>query len=748
MHGYDSPDEVIGQHFSLTQVNVDLEDAQENVERLLNGESIPMGEFTRRRKDGSIGYHTFSASPIIHGGQVAGLEGFIIDITERKQIEKALQDSYEKYRSMVETANIGIMIIQDGRRVFYNSKVYEVSGYTDEEYRDTEFLSLIHPEDRSHAVDRIRQRLTGAAMDGPDVTEMRFLPKSGDIKWIETNSAVIQWKGRPAVQIFIADITERKRAEEALRKSEAKYRSLTNDVLDSSAIGIFILDSDFGVVWVNRALESYFGVRREEIVGRDKRQLIRERIKHIFEDPDRFAGKVFATYDDNTYLENFECHVLPDGERHERWLEHRSQPIRSGLYAGGRIELYTDITERKRAEEDVKQRNRELTILNATAVVVSQSLDLDEILNAGLDKVMELVYSDVGGIYLFNRAQGKSNLVVHRGVSRKFVREVESISVSEKTLAAMTAEGKLRRFVLSIEAVFRDRVELKRILSAMQEEGLSLTSGVPVLLQAKEEILGLMIVARRVPQSYSEAELQLLTAIGQQLALAIENARLYEQTRQAAETKAVLLREVNHRVKNNLTAILGLLYTARNRTKTKDPATCQSAMNDLIDRVRGLDAVHSMLSSSEWSPLPLSNLATRVIRASLQTLSRGKRVSVNVSPSPIYVTPNAAHHLALVINELAINTVKHALRERNRVQITFRIALDDGAATRAVRCEFRDDGPGYPEDVLRLERHNTGFDVIQSLVRDSLEGELSLRNDHGAVTTFQFQVGVMYDSKP
>ncbi|MGD9098987.1 MAG: GAF domain-containing protein, partial [Anaerolineae bacterium] len=168
-----------------------------------------------------------------------------------------------------------------------------------------------------------------------------------------------------------------KQAEGALQESEARYRSLTDDVLDISVIGIFILDSDFKVVWVNQALERYFGVRREEIIGKDKRQLIRKRIRHIFENPGRFTDKVFATYDDNTYVETFECHVLPDGERQERWLEHWSQPIRSGLYAGGRIEHYADITKRKRAEKDINQRNRELAILNATAAVVSQSLNLD-----------------------------------------------------------------------------------------------------------------------------------------------------------------------------------------------------------------------------------------------------------------------------------------------------------------------------------------------------------------------------------
>jgi len=147
-----------------------------------------------------------------------------------------------------------------------------------------------------------------------------------------------------------------KRTEQVLQESEERYRSLTNDVLDSSEVGIFILDSDFKVVWVNQSLERYFALQRDDIIGKDKRQLIRERIKNIFEDPESFAEKVLATYDDNTYIENFECHVLPGEGREEYWLEHWSQPIQTGLFAGGRIEHYYNITERKRADEALRER--------------------------------------------------------------------------------------------------------------------------------------------------------------------------------------------------------------------------------------------------------------------------------------------------------------------------------------------------------------------------------------------------------
>ena len=159
-----------------------------------------------------------------------------------------------------------------------------------------------------------------------------------------------------------------KQAEESLRESELRYRSLIDDVLDTSSVGVFILDSDFQVVWVNHALERYFGLRRKEVIGKDKRQLIRERIKNIFEDPVYFTKKVFATYDDNTYIEHFECHIVPDSEREERWLEHWSQPIQSGLYAGGRVEHYSDITERKKADEKLKERMNELETFYRTTL--------------------------------------------------------------------------------------------------------------------------------------------------------------------------------------------------------------------------------------------------------------------------------------------------------------------------------------------------------------------------------------------
>ena len=96
MHGYSTGDEVIGQHFALTQVDEHMEQAQKDFESLLAGESIPSGESVRRLADGSIGYHTFSANPVLQGGKIIGVEAFLIDITERKRAEENLRRMNEE----------------------------------------------------------------------------------------------------------------------------------------------------------------------------------------------------------------------------------------------------------------------------------------------------------------------------------------------------------------------------------------------------------------------------------------------------------------------------------------------------------------------------------------------------------------------------------------------------------------------------------------------------------------------------
>lgn len=119
LHGYASADEILGKHFSMTQVDTDLEGAHGNVEIALAGAPIPSGEFARRCKDGSIGYHTFTIRPVMKKGEIIGLEGFIIDTTEQKRMADKLRESERKFRGLYTAMTEGVIL---------HEMLYDASG--------------------------------------------------------------------------------------------------------------------------------------------------------------------------------------------------------------------------------------------------------------------------------------------------------------------------------------------------------------------------------------------------------------------------------------------------------------------------------------------------------------------------------------------------------------------------------------------------------------------------------------------
>lgn len=141
-------------------------------------------------------------------------------IKKREEAERALGESEEQYRVLVENAGDGIFIAQDGMLTFVNKKTEEISGYSRSELLSKGFSYIIHEEDRAFVMERYINRQQG--IDVPSSYSYRIIHKSGDVKWVDINVAVIKWKGKIATLNFLRDITERKETEKILRESEEK----------------------------------------------------------------------------------------------------------------------------------------------------------------------------------------------------------------------------------------------------------------------------------------------------------------------------------------------------------------------------------------------------------------------------------------------------------------------------------------------------------------------------------------------
>ena len=247
------------------------------------------------------------------------------------------------------------------------------------------------------------------------------------------------------------------------------------------------------------------------------------------------------------------------------------------------------------------------------------------------------------------------------------------------------------------------------------------------------QVAGKVVTFRNVADR-QRAERELRESEVRYRQLALENAVLLEQARQDTETKSRLLQEINHRVKNNLSVILGLIYAEQCQRPANENIDYQALMAGLATRIRSLSTVHNMLSRSEWTPLRLDELSQEVIFLVLQTLPAGKIVQVEVTPSLVRVAPKQASSLALVINEMMTNVAKHAAQVNHviRVKVSIHLVNDE------VVYEFRDSGPGYPQQVLALNQGNSGLYLINNIVRYDLSGQVDFHNEHGAVTTIRF----------
>ena len=270
------------------------------------------------------------------------------DITERKCAEQQLRQSERKYSTLVEKGNDGIIIIQEGLIKFANPKLVEITGFSLEEAIDKSFVDFVSPEYREFVVDSYTKRMSGESV--PDTYEIEILSKDGKSIPVEINASAIEYEGGCADMAIVHDITHHKRMEEELRKSEAKYRTLIERLQE----GVYQSDLLGNYITLNQAGARIFGFDSpEEVIGKykttDLYYDLSERAKIIkdMKSSGSSMREVRAKRRDGTII----------------WMLANNNARLDGNgdiigYEG----VFTDITERKQAEEETKQAKERLQL--------------------------------------------------------------------------------------------------------------------------------------------------------------------------------------------------------------------------------------------------------------------------------------------------------------------------------------------------------------------------------------------------
>lgn len=351
MHGYSSADEIIGKHFSVTHVEADLERSKRVVESTLIGESIPPDEFTRRCKDGTTGYHTFSVNPVRQGGKIIGLEGFLVDITERKHAEEALRLSEERFKAIASNTPDHILI-QD-LLLKYTFVINPQLGLTEKDMvgkTDYDFL----PKEEADQLTQIKTQVLESGK--PKHFETSLISKSGKPEYFDgIYMPKFNVGGRVDGLIgYFRNVTERVQAEKTLQESEAR-------LVQAQAIahvGNWELDLANKTMWVSAEASRIYGLERSapilplELIQRVPLAVERPRLDAALATLLEKRGQ----YDEEFRIERVNDHV----RRFVHSIAHlecdaNDQPVKV-------IGVIQDITERKQAEEVLQSREEILRL--------------------------------------------------------------------------------------------------------------------------------------------------------------------------------------------------------------------------------------------------------------------------------------------------------------------------------------------------------------------------------------------------
>jgi len=476
MLGY-SADEMLGKPLFSFIDESNLSVARERMERRRRGIKEEV-EFNFRRKDGSQLWALISAAPLTDvSGQFSGVIAGIVDVTERRRSERALRESEERYRTIVETSQEGIVIgSPDGSFVFVNQRMADMLGYAKEEILGRTGLDFMD-EDQKGLVTSSRRRLK----EGQVVhAEYKFRRRDGSTMWtLSSASGIYDGAGEHLGNLAMhVDVTERKQAEESLRRKQSEIEAL----FDNSPAGLVLFDAapPYTVLVHNKYYQELFAepFRSRGMVGLNIYQYAPEveaaGIVRVFDE-------VVRTREPKSFLD-FPYESNPPKRS---WFNWHILPIILDGKVVALVSMTTDVTDRHEALEALRESEAQLKKAQEIAHLGSWELDLltnrltwsDEAyrifglqpqeFDATYEGFLDAVHPDdrasVDSAYSSSLAEGRDTYAIEHRIVRRSDGEIRF--VSERCEHIRDRSGRVSRSV----GMVHDITERKQAEESLRE---------------------------------------------------------------------------------------------------------------------------------------------------------------------------------------------------------------------------------------------------------------------------------------
>ncbi|BAY11629.1 GAF domain-containing protein [Calothrix sp. NIES-2098] len=618
----------------------------------------------------------------------------------------------------------GFQTDAQGRVLDRNGK--EISPYPSFEL----FLSCVHPEDRDYVVQKTRQAIKqGSSFE----VEYRLL-RDGNVHWLYSRGAcVLNQQGQPVRLTGIAmDITNRKQVEAALRRSERWLQNFTQKI---SAVVYTMVQEANGYTWfeyISPACKSILEVTAEQAME-DASFLVK--LIHPEDLPTRAV--IMARCIENLEPFFMEYRIItPSGKL--KWVQINSQVEARGNGVFAWYGVLVDVSDRKLSEATLRHQARQEQVLRLVTQEIRQSLDLDAILTTAVTEARQALQADRVAVYRFN-SNWSGNFIVE-SVALDWVKLVKPNfkKVWEDTYLQATQGGRYKNHetfaVADIYTVGHQPCHIA-LLEQFQARAYAIA---PIF--SGDDLWGLLAVYQNTaPRQWQSWEIELLQQIANQLAIAIQQSELYkqlqielqerrqieEQIRSSLKEKEVLLREVYHRVKNNMQMVSSLLNL---QARSIDDAAILKLLSESQRRVKTMALVHERLYRSE--NLARINFATYVQHLVNDLVrsytSSHSNISVFLEVDELELDLDTAVTCGLIINELVSNALKYAFPNQQG-EIILQFWLYDAEYYCLI---VKDNGIGIPTHIDPQCTTSLGMQLIYGLT-EQLGGTLQLDRQQG-----------------
>lgn len=621
----------------------------------------------------------------------------LTDITARKLAEETLRRSQEALSTVFNGVYDAIFLHEfDGTIIDVNDKMLELYQVSREQATE---LSIVDDySSRDNPLEDLPSVWRSVLAGRNQFFEWKARrPKDGSVFDAEVFLRRITMGSKDVILATVRDITERKHVENAIKESEERYRTL----VESSSDAILVIDRHRNILSCNRAFLEMFGYSKDHVEGRPIS------IIHPTEESFREYGDVaYSTIERTGTFRSEWNFIRNDGTFFPGDVVTSAIATPEGTLAGY-VSFIRDSTERKSAEDAIKRRNLELAALNVVTTSVSSSLEMAEVLQTLKTLFMEHLEIPGGSIFFYDGSHNRTVIDTQWGIPEPILPAFKTFALGH--FHRERTDGGQELF---FKGDFREVPELTIMGLNMTRPDWQSYLCVPLL--AKGEIDGLACLFSRTPTVFSPDQISFFQTIGQQVGVAIQNARLFEQVRAGREQMQMLshalvevqeterryiARELHDEVGQVLTGLkLSLEMSSRlpNKDIRRNLEEAQVTVNRLMGLVRELSLKLRPAMLDDLGLLPA--LLWHVERFSTQTKVRVDLRHSGIAGRFSLEVETAAYR---IVQEALTNVARHAGVGETTVRIWF-----DG---KILGVQVEDCGVGFNADAVLQAGMSSGL---------------------------------------